>query len=160
MPWEDASGLYRKYVRRRFNYIAVAKRATRCQNVETLLSTLLVSSETPAVLSNAVRPPNVSTKWLRSVNVVSKWPSRPASSSGCGDFPGKRAMLTVPMPTLTRIPSVRPFDIRARTRAFARIRSWSFLPSFILVLGVFHKNSTWTTDFQFLNPAGIDKEVS
>ena len=46
---EDASGLYRKYLGRRFNYIAVAKRATRCQNVETLLSTLL-SSETPAVL--------------------------------------------------------------------------------------------------------------
>ena len=101
---------------------------------------------------SAVRPPNVSTRWLGSGNVVSKWPSRPASSSGCGEFPGKRAMLTVPMPTLTRKPSVRPLDVRARTRAFARIRSWSFLPSFILVLGVFHKNSTWTADFQFLNP--------
>ena len=43
------------------------------------------------MLSNAVRPPNVSTKWLGSGIVVSKWPSRPASSSGCGDFPGKRA---------------------------------------------------------------------
>ena len=50
MSWEDASGLYRKYLGRRFNYIAVAKRAMRCQNVETLLLTLLVSSEIPAVL--------------------------------------------------------------------------------------------------------------
>ena len=92
--------------------------------------------------SNAVRPPKVSTRWLGSGNVVSKWPSRPASSSGCGEFPGKRAMLTIPMPTLTRKPSVRSFDVRARTRAFARMRSWSFFPSFILVLGVFHQNST------------------